>query len=118
MKGTKNTNENLVYVKFDYSEAVQAKKDLLNSELNLLQLLKNIRKYHILRSEENKKKAKLYRKLKEVDFEITKMERILPKVAIPKITHYEEVIETKEESYNQDIEEELKDIQKRLRSFG
>jgi len=78
-------NENLIHVKFEYEEACQSKKDILSLEMNLLKILRAIKKYHPLRSEELKTKSKLHRKIKEVITNIGKLQTILPRLKIPEI---------------------------------
>ena len=44
------TNEKLIHVKLEYPEAVESKRDFLNSEIYLLKCSHSIQKYRILRS--------------------------------------------------------------------
>ena len=55
MRPTKE--ESLVHVKVEYEEAVQAKKDLLSSESDLLIILKALKKYTLLRKEEMNRRS-------------------------------------------------------------
>ena len=43
-------NENLIHVKLEYGEALQSKKDVLSSEMNLLRIAGIIKKYRIFSS--------------------------------------------------------------------
>ena len=52
--------ENLINVKLEYGEALQSKKDILTSEMNLLRIAKALKNYHILRTKELKSKSKLH----------------------------------------------------------
>ena len=45
-------NKNLIHVKFEYDEAIQGKKDILSSEIGLLQIAKAIKNHRTLRAEE------------------------------------------------------------------
>ena len=51
-------SENLIYLKFNYEEAVMAKKDILSFEMDLLRILKKVKNYHNIRSEELRFKLK------------------------------------------------------------
>ena len=42
-------NENLIHVKLEYGEALQARRDILLSEINLLRIVSIIKKYHLMK---------------------------------------------------------------------
>ncbi len=118
-------NENLIHVKLEYEEAVQSKKDILSSEINLLKIMKVIRKYHFLRLKELKTKSKLHRNIKEMIINIKKTQSTLPKLKIPEILQKGRPIEETEKLetikkpyYDQDLESQLRDIQEKLKSIG
>lgn len=116
----------VIHIKLEYNEALQSKKDILNTELGLLKIAKAIKKHQILRSDELKTKLRLHRKLKELKTNITKLQQVLPKIKIPKIL--EEKREEKEEkittqkiekrAHDNSLELQLQEIQKRLRQLG
>lgn len=108
--------ENLIHVKIGYSEAVEGKKDTLSAEMNLLKIIQTIRKYELLRMKELKLKIKFYKKLKELKLNIKKLQITLPKIQIPEIKR-EEKIETKSNSKKDNIEEQLRKIQRKLESL-
>ncbi len=113
--------ENLINVKLEYGEALQSKKDILSSEMNLLRIAKALKNYHILRTKELKSKSKLHRRLKEIITNIGKMQTTLPKLKIPKILQKnKEIAEpvVKEKKYDDYLESELQEIQKKLKSIG
>jgi len=116
-------NENLIHVKLEYEEAVESKKNVLSSEMNLIRIMKIIKQYHFLRLEELKTKAKLYRKLKEIKKDIKNLQIILPTLEIPKILKKEdetkkpETIIPKEKTYDTSLESELKEIQEKLKAL-
>ena len=124
-------NENLIHVKLEYGEALKARRDILLSEMNLLRIIKIMQKYHLLRSEELKTKLKVYRKIKEINTNIKKLQTTLPELKIPKIlksedSEEEEEIEgienrikgTKESPYDENLEAQLQEIQEKLKSIG
>lgn len=113
---------NLIHVKLDYFEAIQSKKDILSSQMNLLKILNSIKKYHALRSNELKIKIKTNRKLKEINTNIKKLQTTLPKIKVPEILKKNKdtnkpLEEIKETHYDSSIESQLQDIQKKLQAI-
>ena len=120
---------NLIHIKLNHSEAVNAKVDVLSTQMNLIRMLKIMKTFHKIRSEELKTKAKIHKKLKEVDSNIRKLGVLLPKIHIPKILQHdgEEVKEVikkevvkeqkREVSFDKDLENQLKEIQAKLRKL-
>ncbi len=123
--------ENLIHIKLNHSEAVNGKVDVLSTQMNLIKMLKILKIFHKLRSEELKTKSKVQKKLKEVEGNIHKLENLLPKIHIPKILQHgseevrEEVsekvkslVKSKEkEPYDRNLEIQLKEIQDKLRKL-
>ena len=119
-------NENLIHLKFEYEEALQSKKYILYSEKNLMMITQKINSYLSLREEELKLKIKLHKKIKGTIITIKKLQRIVPKIKIPKIIE-KETNETKEKKHieikpkrkknNEHIESQLQEIQEKLRSL-
>ncbi len=120
-------DENLIHIKLSHSEAVASKVDVLSTQMNLIKMLKIMKIFHKLRSEELKTKAKIQKKLKELDGSIHKLELLLPKIKIPKILQHEqegireevreevrEVAKKKKNYYDKDLEVQLKEIQDKL----
>lgn len=111
---------NLIHVKIEYNEAIQAKKNILTSQINLLEILNSIKKYHTLRSNELKIKTKTHKKLKETTTNIRKLQITLPKIKIPEILNKntnKPLKEIKKTHYDNSIESQLKDIQKKLQAI-
>ncbi|MBU1252308.1 MAG: hypothetical protein KJ905_00580 [Nanoarchaeota archaeon] len=114
------SNRSLIHVRFEYEEAVEARRDILFSQIVSLRIEKAIRGYGFYRMKELDLKAALYRKIKDVRMTITKLEKTLPKLEIPEII--EKKISGKPDSVEHierdggdgDIENQLKEIQKRL----
>ena len=113
-------DEKLIHVRLEYEDAIQSKKDILSSEMDLLKIIQTIKKYHELRSKEFKLKIKLYRQIKTLLTEIRRLQKNLPELKIPKILkkHETKEIISKKEIANDDIESQLREIQEKLNSLG
>ena len=108
----KTNGEKLIHIKLEYKEGIQSKKDLLLSEMNLLKIVKCMKRYHLLREEELKLKLRLYRKLRELNLDMKRTQAILPELQIPrilkKVVHLKEIEEyAGEENYDRDLQKEL-----------
>ena len=128
-------NENLIHLRVGYERALESKKDILMSEVNLLEIAKRIKNYHTLRKKELDLKAKLHRKTKEIDTSIKKLQNILPKIVMPKILKKEpeleeisapekkalkeKIVKKKKEEKKEDdsLEAQLKAIKEKLKHF-
>jgi hypothetical protein len=116
------TKESVIHVKLDNTEAVMAKRDILISQMNLLRIAKIIKGYSFYRIKELELKIRLYKKMKELKTNITKLQKILPTLRIPEILKKEKPEEKKEKykkektqkTYDRSIEEQLQEIQRRL----
>ncbi len=123
--------ENLIHIKLEYEEALQSKRDLLSTEVNLLRIAKVIRNYRLVRTKEMELKLALVRKIHSLKAEITKMQQVLPKIKIPAILQEQLGIEepgnfsdveepfSKLKSFNSsnDLESQLREIQEKLREL-
>lgn len=114
------TNENLVHIKLEYEESLEAKKDILYLESNLLNILKTMRKYHSIRMEELKLKMTLSKKIKSAENSIKSLKAEIPRITIPKILKNEvSPLEFKEKNISEDdLEGQLKEISDKLRAIG
>lgn len=121
-------DENLIHIRLTHGEAVNSKRDILSTQMNLIKMLKVMRDFHKLRSEEFRTKAQIHKKLKELDLSVHKLELLLPKIKIPKILQQgtEEVKEeVKEKSvkkkekdpHEKDLEKQLLEIQEKLKKL-
>jgi hypothetical protein len=117
-------SEQIIHIKLEYDEALELKRQTLNSETTLLQLRGSIQRYHKLRSLELKQKSKLQRDLKEVITGINKLHVELPQIRIPRILengvtekHFEILKQEKSKKYDNSIESQLKEIQSKLNSM-
>lgn len=117
--------ETLIHLRFDYSQAKNAKRDILSAEADLLKISQHVTNYKKLRIEEIEKKEKIKSKIKLLKSEITKLERTLPKIVIPKILKKSKPIE---EDKNEEkvplevkmygtVEDQLREIQRKLKEL-
>ena len=120
-------SEKLIHIKLNSLEALQAKRDILTTEQELLQIAKTIKKYQSLRFEELKLKLRLHRKFKELLTNIKTLQKTLPKIEVPEIIKElheptEEVEKTIKKARaiktDADLEAQLKDIQDKLKELG
>jgi len=117
-------NENLVHVKIEYNEALESKKDLLSLEINLIRIIKAIKKYKSVRAEELRLKNKLKRTTGSALTNIRKFQRTVPKIKIHRISkkdeeidEFSEISNAKEDKHDRVLEIELEQIQEKLRAL-
>jgi len=122
----KKEQKNLIHIKLEYDEALESKRDILSTKANLLRILRIIKEYQQIRLKELNKKTKLKRELSKLNLDLRKLKQLLPKLKIPEILKHEEpefeeleekIKEPIERKYDQAIENELEDIQDKLRSL-
>lgn len=104
-------HENLIHVKFEYAEALEAKKDILNLEKNFLRTAGIIDRFNSLRSEEMKAKLRLQKKMKETTEILRNFKKMLPETRMPHIKEKEEKIKLVEKPI--EIKEKPKTIESR-----
>jgi len=116
------TTENSVYLRLENPEARSSKKDILSTEISLLNIIKSIKNYKELREEEFVLRAQIYKLIKEMNLTIRKTRSSFPFIKLPEKQKIEEIkvkerkkIERKEDS---DLEFQLREIQERLRQMG
>jgi len=118
-------SENLIHIKFEYESALDSKKDILASEIDLLKISQRINRYKEARLLELEIKEKIGKKLKVLKMDIGRLQNLLPKIKIPEIlkpeeAHEEKKIERKkkkEKSEELSVEDELQDIQRKLNAL-
>lgn len=110
---------NTIHIKLEYDEAVEAKKEILSSEIELIRIMKIIRKYNDLRHEELRLKMRLKRKSTELLREIRRIQGSLPELEIPesvkKIERKYPPLKKENKEFN--LEAELRGIQEKLNSL-
>lgn len=125
--------ETIFHIKVDYEEAIQAKKEILSSERDFINILKIMRRYHLLRQKELDNKLKINNKIRDLKVNLRRIDEFLPKIKIPEIlkkkgiTEKEEIKEEKQvkkeikipQTKNEDeLEKQLREIQERLSRLG
>jgi len=122
-----------VHVRLGYNEAVASKKDVLLSEMSLLNIMKHMKSYKTLRKKDLILRNKIKKELATIRTTISKIEMEFPKdIEIPKdLEEEEEMMEEEEEilpkksskkskktKKKDSIEEELKAIKEKLARLG
>ena len=114
-------SDDLIHLKFEYEEALESKKYILNSEKSLMIIAKTMERYFSLRTEELEGKIKLHRKMKETIASIKKLQKIIPQVETPKAlkkeTEKKVEIRPKKRKYEDNIESQLQEIQGKLNAL-
>jgi len=110
---------NTIHIKLDYSEAVDARKALLSSELNLIKINKIMKRYQLLRTKELMIKEQTRRRLHEIRKHLTEIIQKLPDPVLPSLLKHgreKPIIEStfEREEYDTKLEKELKEIQRQL----
>ena len=126
----KESNENLIYLKFNYDEALNSKRDILYSERSLITIAKIINNYLSLKTKGSNIKLELHKKLKETATNIKQVQKLIPKVKIPEILRNDEHEEKDEKEkfekpvnkekhpvYDNSIEFQLQEIQEKLQNL-
>src|SRR4030042_2045630 len=78
-------NEKLIHIMFDYSAAVQSKKDILSTEVDLLKINQKLKRYIEYRMKELEIKDRLERKLRAMKLDLGKVQNLMPVLQIPEI---------------------------------
>jgi hypothetical protein len=119
-------SENLLHVKLEYEEGVQSERDVLSSEKDILSILKTIKRYQLLRTEDLNNRLRIYKKMKDIELNITTLHQIFPTIKIPDILKDEEEYRKEREEKRHgkkkdkddiDLENQLRDIQERLKKL-
>ncbi|SRR3972149_10990471 len=115
-------DEELIHVRLEYLESLEARKSILNVEKNLISIKNTSRLFNSLRIKELKTKCGLYAKLRETSVFLKNLKKTLPQLKISKPLKEEkfkapkvrEIPKMKESS---DIEIQLREIQEKLNSL-
>ncbi len=111
-----------VHVKLEYIEAIQGRRDILFAEMNLIRILKSIRKFNGFRMAEFDLKSIFYKEIKDISTDIKKIQSSLPKTQAKEIPKFGE--ESKEKvkprvgEKDRNIESQLREIQEKLSSLA
>jgi len=109
--------KDVIHVKLEFEDALNSKKNLLQTEMSLLNILKTIGAYRILRKKELSARLKLRGKFRETASDLRKLQKYLPE-ANKKEEVLEKIPAKKQKiKYDRKLEDELKDIQMKLRQL-
>ena len=111
------TEGNLIHVKFEHSEMLEAKKDILHSEIFLLKTIQKMKAYRTLRKKELRTKSGFLRKLREIKTIINKIQKTFPQTQAKNPKQAPAKIQPKKVEYDPGIENELRNIQKKLNAL-
>ena len=111
-----------IYIKFDYDEALQAKKDLLIVQAEIVKSVKNLRGYKKIRDKELKLKTRLKSQTSKVSDNLRKLHQLLPHPKLHNL-HKEQGSEeySKEKPRTKEdinLESQLREIQEKLRMLS
>jgi len=110
----------LPYVQINYQEALNARKDILSSQINIISLAKKISSWKKLRKAELGKKITLKKAIKHSTAQVNLLMRELPDVDGEKFRaentgeNYSKTETLGEKSRKKSIEQELEDIKQKL----
>ena len=118
-------SEDLIHIRLEYEEALQAKRDVISSKIELLKIAKVIKRYYDFRLNELETKIKLYKLMRLLKTTMGKLQTTLPKIKMPNILKKDverdgikeikrRVRETSESESSGDLETQLADIQRKL----
>ena len=104
-----------IHIRLEHETALEGKKQLLSSEITMLELLKILKRYKTLRKKELVLKEKLKKELNNLKKDLSEIKEFFPAKAAEfdlDKEHVEKVEKKTEEE--RDIESQLKDIQDKL----
>lgn len=111
--------ENPIYLKIDCEDALSSKKELLSYQMILINIVKSIKKYRLLREKEEAVRKILQNSLKLTAEDIKRIELKMPQ--IESSNGNEKEIQKKEpkiEYYSEDLDFELEKIKRKLEGIG
>lgn len=111
-------NQNLIHVRLEADEALDAKKNLLSSEENLLEAIKSMKKYFMLRKEELRLKIKFSKNIKEISSSVKKIENSFPEMGKSPAPKKPVRLKEKETVKDKSLEAELNEIRDRLKAIS
>src|SRR3989344_58866 len=102
-----------LHVRIDYDEAIDSKRDILNTQINLINMQKAIESYSDLRKDESVLKLGIKSKLNSALSKLNSFKKIMPKVHEKK-EEKERINDMIEKPKTNSLEQELREIQKKL----
>lgn len=105
-----------LHIRLEYEEVVEGKRELLESQINLLEILKRVKNYKILRKRELILKGKLKNSLSLLNSEINQIQSHLPESEGE--LEIKEVMTKQETERDKNIESQLQEIREKLARLG
>jgi len=120
-------SENIIHIKFEHNSALECKKDILSTEIDLLKMSQILKRYTEYRLQELEVKQKLERKCRALKLDIGRLQNLLPIVKVPSLLKepHHKLQEVSEERVvpqlvvekHNEVESQLQEIQRRLNSL-
>lgn len=111
-------DENPIHIRLGYREAFQTKRDILSSQMTSLKIARTIDKYGFYRAQELELKSILSKEIKKLKVYLGRLQKTLPKPKIKGVLEKESSIKgepsKKTKPVEENLEEQLKEIQRRL----
>lgn len=106
-----------LHIKLNIEEAINSKKALLSTEINLLNLIKKLREFQKIRQAEFKSKNTLRTELRRLIAKIKELQKELPRAKLRKgeKVEIEDVLGT---ATRGKLERELKEIREKLKNLS
>jgi len=101
-----------LHIRLEYEEAIEGKRELLESQINLLEILKRVKNYKILRKRELILKGKLKNSLSLLSSEINQIQSHLPESEGE--LGIKEVMTKQETEKDKNLEAQLQEIREKL----
>jgi len=110
LKPRETKTKDMGYIKLNHSEQVYGKKNLLYAEMELLNSIKQYKKYKKLRKEELALKFLLKKEIDEVREELKKLDGVLPEA---KQTEFK-ISASKKTPKRSDLEREIEEVRRKI----
>jgi len=102
------------YLRISYEDSISGKKQLLSTQLNLLNTVKRVHNYTSLRKSELTKKRKLQTALRELRTKIKSFMSTLPKEELSTKEIRKKLQKKKEKKEDLNLQEQLQEIREKL----
>ena len=93
--------ENFIHIRFEHDSAIECKRDILSTEIDLLRMKKRLQRYIDSRMEEIEIKTALDKKLRSLKLDLGRLQNLMPGVKIPKL------LKSSGKKEEEDIEDEF-----------
>jgi len=112
-----------IHIQLTSEEFLDSKRDILSYQMELISMLKSLRKYGLIRENEKSAMMNLKNMLKQAHDNMRKIGESFPKVEVPKKFKAEQDAPKKEptpaiEYYDNDLDSQLEQIRRRLEEIG